>query len=108
MGLQLVRIMNDEKKQEGTNKPMKLPRFSYQVPEDLTSDFLQEMKDDVRETASDCITAILRKHFRAKNEAKMLRAFTESPEERRAIPQYGPKQTPSDAGKAESPSVGEE
>lgn len=83
---------------------MKLPRFSYQVPEDLTTDFLQEMKDDVRETPGDCITAILRKFFKQKTEEKMLKAFIESPEERRAIPHYGPKPSQSDVGQDKSQS----
>lgn len=99
-------MMVEEKKQEG--KIMKLPRFSYQVPEDLTSDFLQEMKDEFRETPSDCLTAILRKHFQKKTEDRLIKAFVESPEEGRPIPHYGPKQMPQDAGQANKRTAGEE
>lgn len=96
--------MADEKKKE-EQKPMKLPRFSYQVPEDLTSDFLQEMADDTRETPSDLITAILRKHFKRQKEERMLKAFSAQPVERREIPHYGPKPSTSEAGQEESRSA---
>lgn len=98
--------MDENKKQEG--QPMKLPRFSYQIPEDLTSDFLQQMKEEFRESPGDCLTAILRKHFQQKTEERLLKTFVESPEERRAIPHYGPKPSQSDAAQTKSQTAGEE
>lgn len=100
--------MNDDNKEEG-QKPMKLPRFSYQVPEDLTTDFLQEMKSDHRESPGDLLTAIIRKYFQIQTEERMLKQFpTESLEERQAIPHYGPKPSTSDRGQIKSQSAGEE
>lgn len=42
---------------------MKMPRFSYQVPEDLTEVFKKEMEKQFRESPSNLITAILRHYF---------------------------------------------
>lgn len=96
--------MSEEKKEE---KPMKLPRFSYQVPEDLTSVFLKEMEEDFRETPGETITAILRKFFQQKTEARMLKQFTGSPEGG-PIPHYGPKPSHSEAGQGKSQTEGAE
>ncbi len=98
----------DDTKIEGPQKPMKLPRFSYQVPEDLTTDFLHAMKADLRETPSDLITAVLRRHLQQMMEEKMLRSFTEVPEDRRALPSYGPKPAKADVAPGRPNSAGVE
>lgn len=97
--------MDEKPTKEG--KPMKLPRFSYQVPEDLTAQFMQEMNADKRESPGDLITSILRKYFELRLEEQYWKQFTSRPEGS-AIPHYGPKSSRSNAGQEQERTAGQE
>ena len=76
------------------NEGGKLPRFSYQVPADLTAEFVSEMKRDRRETPSDLLTAIVRKYFEELAHASVverLKANESLQEDERRVPRYGVK-----------------
>lgn len=71
---------------------LRIPRFTYQVPDDVAEIFLQEMHDDVRDSAGDLISAILRKYFRAKMAGAMLQRFDQEVDgDPGEPPTYGPK-----------------
>jgi hypothetical protein len=92
--------MANETEDEG---PMvtRLPRFSYQLPPDLTQMFVSEMARDHRESPSDLITAVLRRYFEARSHAQVMAKLNakeglEAAEQR--IPYYGPKPAKSEVG----------
>lgn len=88
----------------------KLPRFSYQVPTDLTSAFINEMKRDLRETPSDLLTAIVRKHFASLAHAEVVGRLQAAAllDERRAVPSYGARPAKSEAESGESKKANQE
>lgn len=50
--------MNDKKERQ------KLPRFTYEVPEEIEDAFIEDMRRDIRLSASEQINAVLVQHYR--------------------------------------------
>jgi hypothetical protein len=72
--------------------PAKLPRFTYQLPPDLTGPFIAQMKKEFRETPSDMLTAIARRFFAELAHAEVVGRLREDEQlliEERRIPNYG-------------------
>jgi hypothetical protein len=77
----------------------KLPRFSFQIPADLTAVFVNEMKRELRETPGDLLTAIVRRYFSGLAHTEVVdRLKAEALQDGQRIPNYGVKSLKTDTG----------
>jgi hypothetical protein len=87
--LHLSQERKDEMSDE-SDRTVRIPRFSYQVPDEVAKDFLEELDDTALGSAGELISVILRKYFRSKKADRMLRRIAEHEDQSAQVPAYGP------------------